>query len=45
MEFRFGIQNVYSTFPHWSGSVKITTSKFAMLGALADSYHVYLSLN
>ena len=45
MEFRFGIHNIYSTFPHWSVSVKITKSKIAMLGASAGSYNVYLSLN
>ena len=45
MEFRFGIHNIYSPFPHWSVSAYITTSKFAMLGASAGSYHVYLSWN
>ena len=37
MEFKFGIHNIYSSFPHWSASVLITTSKFAMLGASAGS--------
>ena len=40
MVFRFGIHNSYSTFPHWSVSVYLTTGKFAILGASAGSYHV-----